>query len=128
MRRSIGKTRWAIAGCYLETDSTGDEPEFTSREQISILNTGTAEAVITLQIFYEDREPVGPYEIHVRALRLRKVRLNDLIFPEAPPLGLLCACVIQADHPVVIQITRVDTSHRDRACMGSVAYCPAALP
>jgi hypothetical protein len=56
-----------------------------------------------------------------------KFRLNDLIFPEAPPLGVACAWLIESSRPVVVQCTRFDTSRPDRAWLGTLAYAGGRL-
>jgi FAD/FMN-containing dehydrogenase len=40
---------------------------------------------IEVTLFYSDRDPVGPYKLTVPPRRVRRVRVNDLINPEAPP-------------------------------------------
>ena len=37
----FGKTRWIIPGGHIPLESIGHEPEFTSRDQIAILNMVT---------------------------------------------------------------------------------------
>jgi hypothetical protein len=58
----------------------------------------------------------------VKARRTRRVRINDLIFPEAVPLEVDYAALIEADNPVVIQFTRVDTGHAEKSWAGGIAF------
>ena len=119
---AIGRTTWVIPGGRIPLQTTGPEPESTSRDELSLLNTGDAEARIELKIYYADREPIGPYRLVVAARRVRCVRFNDLIDPEALPLGVDYAAVIASDVPIVVQFTRVDSSQTALALLGVMAY------
>jgi hypothetical protein len=105
----LGCRVWAIPGGRIPPVSHGTEPEFTSFDQLCILNTGDEAARIDITIYYQDREPVGPYPLVVDARRVRHVRLNDLIDPEAIYLGRPFGCVLRASVPVVVQFARQDT-------------------
>jgi hypothetical protein len=106
---AIGKRVWVVAGGHVPLRSKGPEPEFTSRDELTILNAGGAEAEIEIAVHHPDRAPVEPYRLTVAARRLRKVRVNDLIFPEAVYLDADYGLVIRASHPVVVQFTRLDS-------------------
>jgi hypothetical protein len=86
-----------------------------------VLNQGTRDAALALTIFYEDRDPVGPYELTVGASRMRRVRFADLIFPEALPLGVAYAALLESDRPVVVQFSRLDSS-AGGAIAGTIAF------
>jgi hypothetical protein len=94
----------------------------TSHEAVCILNTGDEDAHILLTIYYTDREPIGPYNITVPARRTRHVRFNDLIDPFPVPLGTNYASVLEADVPVVVQHTRLDSRQAENAIMTTIAW------
>jgi hypothetical protein len=119
---TIGRTIWAIAGGRIPLQSAGPEPEFTSRDELLLLNAGEGEAHVELTIYYADRDPQGPYRLAVGARRVRCVRFNDLIDPEAMPLGVDYGVVAISDVPVVVQYARVDTSQSALALMGTIAF------
>lgn len=102
-------TGWTFAAGNIPAAGTGHEPEFTSREELCLLNTGDGDACAQLHIYHSDREPVGPYRIDVPARRVRHIRLNDLIDPQAIPLGVPYAMVLTSDVPVVAQVRHLDT-------------------
>ena len=118
----LGRTTWVIPGGRIPLGSTGPEPERTSRDELFFLNTGDADAHVALTVFYADREPVGPYRLTIAARRVRSVRCNDLIDPEALPLGVDYGIAIECDVPIVVQFSRVDTSQSALALMGAMAY------
>jgi hypothetical protein len=102
--------KWAIAGGRIPLTSTGPEPEFTSRDRLSFLNTGNEDADLKITVFYEDREPVGTYDMRVNSRRMRAVRTNNFINPEALFLYTPYSIVIESPEGVIIQFTRQDTS------------------
>jgi hypothetical protein len=119
---AFGRRRWAIPGGRIPPESTGHEPEHTSRDEISVLNTSADEAHVQLTVFFEDRDPVGPYALSVPAQRLKVVRFNDLINPEAIPLGTCFAAVIESSVPVIVQFLRLDSRRAENALLGMLAY------
>jgi hypothetical protein len=118
---ALGRTIWAFPGGQIPLRSTGEEPEFTSRDELVILNAGDTAAKIALTVHHADDPPVGPYEFEVAARRVRRVRFNDLIFPEAIMLDRPFAAVLTASRPVAVQCTRLDSSGRG-AWMGTMAF------
>jgi hypothetical protein len=106
---AIGHKVWVIPGGHIPETGAGREPDFTSRDELCVLNAGDGTARLEIMLYYEDREPVGPYPLDVAARRVRHVRFNDLIDPAAMPLGTPYAAVVRSDAPVVVQFTRVDT-------------------
>lgn len=122
VRMQIGARIWAIAEGYIPEGSTGQGPEFKSHETACILNTTDHEAHVVLNIFFEDREPAGPYRLTVPARRTVHMRFNDLTEPERLPRGKGYASLFQSDVPVVIQHTRLDSRQEALALISTVAY------
>ncbi|MDY6945798.1 MAG: sensory rhodopsin transducer [Pseudomonadota bacterium] len=122
MLKTIGTKVWAIAGGHIPLHSSGSEPGNTSHDQLCVLNAGHFDVRLQLTIYYEDREPAGPYSLKVSAQRVRHVRCNDLIDPQALPLDTPYAVLVVADHPVVVQFTRRDTSQAANSSATTLAY------
>jgi hypothetical protein len=120
--RAIGHKRWVIPGGHIPGASTGHEPEFTSYDQLSILNTTGEEASLEIEVYYSDRDPVGPYPLKVAGRRVRQVRLNDLIDPLAIPLDTDYAAVIESDVPIVVLFSRQDTRQTANAIAFTLAF------
>jgi hypothetical protein len=119
---AIGRRTWALAGGHIPLASTGEEPRDTSRDELCVLNTNAQEAHVEMTIYYENQEPVGPYALTIHARRVRHVRFNDLIDPQAMPLDTPYAVVIRADLPVVVQFNRRDTSIEANAIATTLAF------
>jgi hypothetical protein len=119
---AIGKKIWAIAEGYIPSYSTGPEPQMTSHETVCILNTTNKNAAVQLYIYFTDRDPVGPYQITVPAMRTKHVRFNDLNDPEPVPRDTDYACVIHSSVPIVVQHTRLDSRQAENALLSTIAY------
>lgn len=120
--KAIGKLDWAFSAGRIPFRSTGEEPEFISHDKISVLNTSEEEAIIEFFIFYENVKPVGPYSVKIKPLRLKKIRFNDLIDPEAMHLERNYSCYIRTNVKVVIQFSRMNTGTNTCAEMSSMAF------
>lgn len=118
----IGSTRWAIAEGYIPGWSNGPEPALESHETCCILNAGDRVAHVEITLYFEDREPIGPYRTEVGARRTVHLRFNDLQDPEPVPRDTPYASVIESDVPVVVQHTRLDSRQAENALMTTVAY------
>lgn len=122
MPETMGHRRWAIAEGYIPEKSHGPEPEMLSHETVCILNTSEDEAKVRITVYFEDRDPVGPFEVDVPPQRTRHVRFNDLEEPEPIPVGTDYASVIESDIPVVIQHSRLDSRQAENALLSAVAF------
>lgn len=108
-RTGLGRTTWVFSAGFAPSRSTGHEPEFTSRNTLCLLNTGEQEACVRLIFYYEDAEPVGPFEVLVEPQRVKHQRINDLIEPEAVHLDRPYGIMVDSDQPVVAQLYYLDS-------------------
>ena len=122
MTTPIGRQRWAIAEGYIPSSSHGPEPQMTSHETACLLNPGDRDANVRITVYFGDREPVGPYLVTVPARRTKHVRFNQLDDPEPIPRDTDYASVIEADVPIVVQHTRLDSRQAQNALLSTVAY------
>lgn len=119
---TAGRLVWAISAGRIPVDSNGREPDFVSHDRLSILNAGEADADICMTIYFEDNEPVGPYRLKVKGRRVRSIRINDLIEPEALPLGIAYSIFIEATAPVIVQFGRLDSAISAGAAVSTIAF------
>jgi hypothetical protein len=118
----MGHRRWAVSAGWAPSRATGAEPLFSSRDEIALLNTGPQLANVRLRVLYAEHGLVGPYRIGIAPRRLRHLRINDLIFPEAVRLDEAYGLVIDSDRPVVVQFTRQDTRAAANAGLLATAW------
>lgn len=109
MVKELGKKVWAFAAGRIPFGSNGAEPEFTSHDRISILNTGSDDIEVQLSIFYENETPIHEHQLKLEARRVRKIRLSDLIDPLPIPLDQPYGFVLRASGKVIVQFSRADT-------------------
>jgi hypothetical protein len=122
MADPIGRRRWAIAEGYIPSWSHGPEPQMTSHETACVLNANDQDAHLSITVFFADREPAGPYRITVPAKRTRHVRFNQLDDPEPIPKETDYASVIEADVPIVVQHTRLDSRQAALGLISTIAF------
>lgn len=118
----IGRRRWAIAEGYIPGWSNGPAPAMESHETCCVLNAGDREARIEITVYFEDREPAGPYRVTVPPQRTRHLRFNELQDPEPIAKDTPFASVIASDVPIVVQHTRLDSRQAENALMTTMAF------
>ena len=122
MTDALGRRRWAIPEGMIPGESTADGPDLESHETCSILNAGGEPAQVEITLFFEDRDPVGPYRVEVPARRTKHVRFDELEDPEPVPRDTDYASLIESNVPIVVQHTRLDSRQPELAIMTSLAY------
>jgi hypothetical protein len=125
MAASIGHTYWAIPEGYIPSYGHGPAPDLVSHEALCVLNAGDQTAHLQVTIFYEDREPAGPYRLEVPPRRTRHFRLNEFREPEPIPFDTSFSSTVESDVPVVVQHTRLDTRQAENALMTTIAFAAA---
>ena len=118
----IGRRRWAIAEGYIPSESTFSDRALLSHETACLLNAGDRDAHVSIMLFFKDREPVGPYRVMVAARRTLHLRFNDLDDPQPVPRDTDYASVFEADVPIVVQHTRLDSRKAELALLSTIAY------
>jgi len=118
----IGRKQWAIAEGYIPAWSHGPAPQMTSHEAISILNANDTGAQVEIMIYYEDREPVGPYRFEIAARRTRHLRFNNFDDPERIAPDTPFSSVIYSNIPIVVQHTRLDSRQAANALISTIAF------
>ena len=122
MAEPVGRRRWAIAQGFIPAAGAGTTAALMSHETACILNAGDRPANVTITIYYADREPVGLYRVEVAARRTRHVRFDQLSDPEPIPRETEYASVIEADVPIVVQHSRLDSRQAELALMTTLAF------
>ena len=117
-----GRKTWAIAEGFIPGESTGPSPMMTSHETVCMLNAGDTDAHVEITVFFEDRNPVGPYRVTVPPRRTKHLRFNDLRDPAPVPRNTPYASTIVSDVPIVCQHTRLDSRQAANALLSTIAY------
>lgn len=118
----IGMRQWALSAGRAPSRSSGAEPAFTSHDLLCLLNAGAVLANVRVTIVYAARAEVGPYRLVVAPRRVRHLRINDLIFPQAARLDEPYGLMVVSDVPVVVQFGRQDTRQAANAATMVMAW------
>ena len=111
---------WMIPDCYYESKSN-HQP---SHEAVCVLNTGDVDAVVTMTLYFEDREPMPGFVSHCGARRTHHIRMDKLASKtgERVPTDVPYAVLAESDVPVVAQYSRLSTSQAEMALMTTIAH------
>ena len=119
-----GSRRWAIAEGYIPGRSVeGADRALVSHEAACLLNPSDRDAEVAITVFFEDREPAGPFRLSLGARRTRHLRFNDLSDPETIPRDTPYASLIESTVPIIVQHTRLDSRDPNIALLSTIA-CP----
>ena len=118
----VGHHVWAIPEGYIPGRSFSQAHDLVSHEAACILNASDSPASVEITLYFEHREPAGPYRVSVEARRTRHLRFNDLSDPERVPRDTSYSSVIRSDVPIVVQHTRLDSRDPHIALLSTVAF------
>jgi hypothetical protein len=120
--KTVGRTTWAIPEGYIPGGSVSQDHALISHEAACLLNATDKDANISITLFFEDRDPVGPYRVKLPARRTLHLRFNDLTDPEPVPRDTGYASVIESNVPIVVQHTRLDSRNPNIALLSTIAF------
>lgn len=106
--------KWYIPDCYWHSKSNG---VFVSHEAICILNTNSVPAEVSLTLYFEDRDKLDGFAVHVEPERTLHIRLDKQVNCDgiAIPQDTPYAIVVECEQNITVQYTRVDTSQPELA-------------
>lgn len=122
-KMELGRRVWAIPEGYIPGKSVDpNDPALISHEAACLLNPSAEDAHIKITIFFEDRDPAGPYSLVLAARRTRHLRFNDLREPETIPRDTPYASLIESDVAIIVQHTRLDSRNPNIALLSTIAF------
>jgi hypothetical protein len=120
MPTATGEKLWIIPDGYIPEISSGN---LTSHESICVLNTSSEDALISITIFFEDREPLEDISEVVQARRTKHIRTSSLAKEGTSiPVGVPYAIEVKSNIPIIVQYSRLDTTQAENALMSVIAY------
>lgn len=119
--KAYGKKTWLIPDTFLNSVSRNDS---VSHEAICVINTGDTDAEIALTLFFEDRDPRTDFHAFCAAGRTHHIRMDKMLSDGGQPIprDTPYAVLIESSAPIVVQYSRLDTSHAEMALMTTIAY------
>ncbi len=123
MDSGLGSRRWAIPEGYIPGSSVDpDNHALLSHEAACLLNLSNEDAEIEIMIFFENREPAGPYRLTLKGRRTLHLRFNDLSHPEPVPRDTSYASLIESSVPIIVQHTRLDSRNPYISLLSTIAF------
>ena len=125
--KKIGAKHWVVPDGFIprltENDSVSQN-DYVSHECACILNTGAKDAQIELTIYFENTEPVVIEGLTVAAKRCRHLRMDELMRGGKPLIerGVPYGLVLKSSEPVVVQMSRLDTTQNNMAFLSTMAH------
>ena len=118
----LGHKVWMIADAFYDSHSNG---LYNSHESVCVLNVGAVDAVITMTLYFEDRDPMTGFLSHCAAGRTHHIRMDKLVSVtgECVPMDVPYAILVESSVAVAVQYTRLDSAQAEMALM-SVIACP----
>lgn len=117
-----GAKVWYFPDGYLPTKHEGAELE--AHESLMLLNVGPKKAMVRLDVYFSDREPIRNILIVVPAERIISLRLDlpaDLGGAVIPPLTQY-ALRVTSNRYLVAQFGRLDTTQANLSYYGSNGF------
>ena len=124
---NYGKKVWVVPDGYLPVlppDQKEDPEVYFSHESTCIINLTDKDAKVRFTVYFEDKDPVEIENITVGAKRSNHVRMERLlengnsIIGRGNPYSLL----VESSEPVVVQMSRLDTTQDNMAFLATMAY------
>ncbi|HWO52953.1 MAG TPA: sensory rhodopsin transducer [Paenibacillus cookii] len=115
-----GELQWIIPDGYIPPDSSG---RLESHESICVLNLNREDVTVTVNAFFEDREPLLGMEATVPGQRTKHIRTASLQAEgRLIPKGVPYAMEVVSSGPVYVQYSRLDSTQAENALMSVMAY------
>jgi len=125
--KGIGKKDWIIPDGYIPQLTDNDSSNlngYLSHECACIVNTGAKDAHISLTIYFEDSPPKQIDGLVVSAQRSLHLRMDTLkldghlVIGRGVPYSLW----VESSEPIVVQMSRLDTTQKNMAFLSTMAY------
>jgi len=119
-----GKKTWFIADGYLPYKGKVKQSSFEGHEAIMILNCNEVPAHVSMDIYYEDREPIRNINILINSERIKCIRMDHpdetggIIIERQQQYALR----FTSDVDIIVQYGRMDIAQPNLAYIGLIGY------
>lgn len=125
--KALGKKCWVVPDGFIPRVTEFDKDNrsgYISHECVCLLNTGSNDAALELTVYFEGREPAVVSGIILGARRCLHLRMDELKKDGAAVIerGVPYALVVTADTPIVVQMSRLDTTQANTAFLSTMAF------
>jgi hypothetical protein len=118
-----GAKLWFIPDAYLATP-VDDDPGYKNHEAICVLNTTDDDAHLTLDFYFEDRDPVENVTLTIGAKRCVHVRMDipEQVGGYEIPFDVPYGVRVRSDVPIIVQYSRMYSTTRNISLMTTMAF------
>ncbi len=125
--KPLGKKCWIVPDGFIPKATENDKNNqngYFSHECACILNTGSEDIEVTLSLYFEDSDPIFVDGIVVAGQRSWHLRIDELEKDDQPaiPRGKPYSLVVKGSGPVVVQMSRLDTTQDNMAFLSTMAF------
>lgn len=123
-RRNDGAKTWYIADGWLPLKNNSSDTNLEGHEAIMVLNYQDIDAVILVDIFFEDKEPIEKIKLSVPAKRVKCFRVDKPEHMNGIKIARLTqyALRLRSSTEVIVQYGRMDVTQPNLAYIGMMAF------
>lgn len=126
MTQGHGHKVWILPDGYMASTPKEEigPSGYISHESICILNDGSQPAHCTLDIYFEDRDPIQGIPFEVGAQRSLHLRVDKIRIPsgEMIPRDTCYSMRVTSDRNIVVQHSRLDVTQPNATLFTTIAY------
>ncbi len=117
------KKQWYIVDGYRPSPKPDPNADYTGHESVMILNTNSKDAHITINVYFEDKEPFENISYTVPAKRIRCFKTDDkqALGGLELKVGEQYSMEIKSDVDIIVQYGRLDVQQSNMAYMALMA-------
>lgn len=119
-----GKKCWYIADGWIPKKEIQKESGYEGHEALSILNCNDKDAIIYVDFYFEDKDPIENVKLIVPAKRVKCFRLDKPEDIGGVELGRLVqySFRVRSEIEIVVQFGRMDVTQPNCAYIGVMGY------
>ena len=119
-----GSKTWYVADGWMPLKNTAPAPGYEGHEAIMILNCSNEQAVVLMDIYFEQQEPIEGIRITVPAKRIKCIRMDHPEEIGGTKIERLFqyALRFRSNVEVVVQYGRMDVTQPNLAYIGTMGY------
>lgn len=118
--KNYGKKTWLIPDAFYDSHSN-HQP---SHDAVCVLNTSDIDSIITMTLYFEDRDKIEGFVSRCNAGRTHHIRMDKLVSVDGlrVPTDVPYAILVECSTEVVVQYSRLDTAQAEMALMTTIAF------
>ncbi|MCL4454405.1 MAG: sensory rhodopsin transducer [Deinococcus sp.] len=117
-----GAKTWLIPDGYLP--AKGPDGHYAGHDCVCLLNTSSENAMVWLDVYFEDRDPVEDLEVRLAAKRVLHLRMDkpEMLGGFQMPREVPYALRVRSDTPISVQYSRLDVTQANMAFLSTMAF------